>query len=712
MKAFDKEELLQAKIPCKETGIEVKTGICGFCGGSCLVDVYCRDGKVVKVEGNQSQPGSSGRICVKGAALKQALYSPKRLLYPMKRVGKRGEGKFERISWEEALDTIAKELSRSKQRYGAKSTLFYVGHPKWFRAQATDLANAFGSPNFGTESSTCAYAVMMACQCNFGRAVKMPPADLKNCKALCIWAGNPLHTTPLTRLPGLLSALERGVKLIVVDPRCTPTTERADIHLRPLPGTDGALALGMARVIITEGLQNQEYIDKYTIGYQEYKNYVMEFTPEKVEQLTGVPKEKMIAAARLMASQAPCPIQLSASPLVHNINGVQNVRAIMLLLALTGSFGVPGGSMAPGPGRAMLKGGMTGGARERVHADEDLSHEQFPAWAKLSSQEVQVTRLADYIEGKGDYPIKTVVAFGMNHHMWPRVDRIERALEQLDFFVDADLYMTDTCRYADIVLPSQTSLEREQLEILGEDTVFYQGHVVEPMGESRTDMDILAALADKMGVAIGQDPQIRSHEDFLRMTVSGTGLTLEEVKAAPAGVKARRIPPARTSGQILQVQTPSGKIEFVSGVLESCHKPGHEGLPVYHDFREQLPLSEYPLILSTGSRKPQMFHSRTYRIPWLANLEQYPLVEVHPEDAHKLEMKDGELVILKTPVGSMEFVLSENASTLKGTVNIYHGAGDKDINYIMDDNYFDPISGFPGFKSYCCRLEKKEAPHE
>ena len=711
MKTFDKEELLKAKIPCDETGITVKTGLCGFCGDACLVDVYCRDGKVIKVEGNKSQPSSCGHVCVKGAALKQVLYSPKRLLYPMKRVGERGEGKFERISWEQAYQTIAEKLNQSKEQYGAKSTLFYVGHPKWFRAQATDLANAYGTPNFGTESSTCAYAVMMACQCNFGRTVRMPPADLRNCKVLCVWAGNPLHTTPLTRLPGFLKALERGVKLIVIDPRCTPTSEHADIHLRPLPGTDGALALGMARVIITEGLQNQEYIDKYTTGYEAYKEYVMEFTPEKVEQLTGVPKEDMIAAARLMATQAPCPIQLSASPLVHNINGVQNVRAITLLMALTGSFGVQGGSMAPGPGRAMLKGGMTGGVRERVHAQQDLSHEQFPAWAKLSSQEVQVTRLADYIEGKGDYPIKTVLAFGMNHHMWPRPDRIEKALKQLDFFVDVDLYMTDTCRYADIVLPSQTSLEREQLQVLGMDTVFYQGHVVEPMGEARSDMDILAGLADSLGLPLGNDPQIRSHEDYLWMAVSGTGLTLGEVKDSPEGTKAKRTLPGKTSEEILQVKTPSGKIEFVSSILESCHKPGHEGLPVYHDYREQLPLEEYPLILSTGSRKPQFFHSRTYRIPWLAKLEEYPLAEVHPKDAHKLGMQDGEVVILSTPVGSMEFVLSENSSTLKGTVNIYHGAGEKDINYLMDDTYLDPISGFPGFKSYCCRLQKKEVSH-
>lgn len=712
MGILSEKELLKAKIPCEETGITVKTGICGLCGGSCLVDVYCRDGKVIKVEGNKTMPMSNGRVCVKGAALKQALYHPDRLLYPMKRVGERGEGKFERISWDEALQTIADKMTETKEIYGAKSTMIYVGHPKWFRPQITEFANGYGTPNIGTESSTCAYALMMACMSTFGKGVRMPQADLRRCKALCVWGVNSLYSNSVTAGGAFMNAVKRGVKLIVIDPRCTPTSEYADIHLRPVPGTDGALALGMARVIITEGLQNQEYIDKYTIGYEEYKNYVMEFTPEKVEEITGVPKEDMIAAARLMATEAPCPIQMSASPVVHNINGVQNARAIALLLALTGTFGIEGGTMPPGPGRVMLREAFLGTMHERVDADQDLSHEEFPAWAKLTSQEAQVTRIADYIEGKGDYPIRNVLSFGMNHHMWPRPDRVEEALKKLDFFVSTDIYLTDTCKFADIVLPVQTSLEREQVTVLGPDTLYYQGHVVEPMGEAWTDMDIITALAEKLGFTIGGDEPIHNNEDYLRKSISATGLTLEEIKAAPNGRKAEHIMPGRTSEQILQVKTPSGKIEFVSSIIGSCNKYGHEGLPVYHDFREKLPMDEYPLILTTGSRKPQLFHSRTYRIPWLANLEEYPLVEVHPEDAKALDMEDGEKIILKTPVGSMELTLSVNSSCLKGAVNVYHGAGNKDINLLLDDNYLDPISGFPGFKSYCCRLEKKEVRHE
>lgn len=684
----------------------ITPAICGFCGGYCLVDLHLQDGKIVKVEGNKTLPFSDGRLCVKGAALKQATYSPDRLLYPMKRVGNRGEGRFERISWEEALDTIVEKMEDTKEKYGAKSTMVYVGHPKWFRPYLTDFANHYGTPNVGSESSTCAYALMLACKCCFGSDVFMPQPDMRRCKTLLIWGVNPLYSNSVKGGKGFLGAVERGVNVIVVDPRCTPTTEHAALHLRPIPGTDGALALGMARVMITEDLYDKDYIEKYTYGFEEYKEYVMEFTPEKVEKITGVPAGDMIKAARLFASEKSSAIMTSASPVVHNINGVQNARAIELLSALTGNYGMPGGVMAPGPGRPRMKGAFMNDWMQRVDPDQDLSHDQFPAWRKLIYYETQVTRIADYLEGKGEYPIRTLLAFGMNHHMWPRPDRIEDAVQNLDFFVNVDMYMNDTCKYADILLPAATSLEREQVEILGPNILYYQPEAIQPMGEVKNDIEILLELSSRMGFSIG-DPQIHSYEEYLDSLLSPTGVTLAELKEHPEGMQPKNPAKVRTSEQILQVKTPSGKIEFVSQVLESCKKPGHEGLPIYRDFREQLPMEEYPLILATGSRKPQLFHSRTYRLPWLANLEGTPVIDIHPEDARKLSLENGEEVVLRTPVGAMELSVNLDSSCLPGVVNVYHGAGKKDINYLVDDKYLDPISGFPGYKSYCCRIEKK-----
>lgn len=702
------KSLLNAKIPCEETGIEIRRGICGFCTKSCLVDAYVKDGKIIKVEGCKSLDGmNQGVICVKGAALQQSTHHKDRLLYPMRRTGKRGEAKFQRISWEEAFSIIAENLKKGIEAYGAESTMTYIGHPKWFRLQLAQLSDALGTPNFGTDSSTCAYAKMMAYSSCLGMSGAWAMPDLGNCKTLLIWGANEMISRSNISSKPYLKLVERGANIIVVDPRCTATSEHATIHLRPIPGTDGALALGMARVMITEGLYDQNYIDAYTYGFEEYKQYVMDFTPERVEEITGVPAKDMIAAARMFGTHRPSALQMSASPVVQHINGVQNVRAIVLLCALTGSYGVTGGIGAPGKGKLALKGAFTGSASHRANADKDISREEFPAWERLIGHETQVIRMADYLEGKGNYPIHTLMAFGMNHHMWPRPDRLESAFEKLDFFVNADIYMTDTCRYADVILPVSTSLEREQVQPVGKNKVCWFPQVVTPPGEAKNDVEIIIGIADALGVRVGEPP-FTSYEEYLQMTLTPTGLTLEELRENPDGMQSRTVPKERTTEAILgNIQSPTGKIEFVSQVLDGCGRPGHQGLPVYQDFRDVLPMKEYPLILSTGCRKPQYYHSRTYRLPWLAGLERFPIIETHPDTVAKLNVCDGEEVTLVTPVGKLDMPLVLDTSCLPGVVHVYHGAGDKDINYLIEDHYYDPVSGFPGFKSYCCRLEKK-----
>lgn len=702
---MDRQTLYQNKIPCDETGIEVKTGLCGLCGGTCPVDVYLKDGRVLKVEGSKSLPFSNGRLCVKGAALKQALYHTDRILYPMKRIGKRGEGKFERISWNEALDIIASALQKTKETYGPEAALIYGGHPKWFRPFLTDFANKYGTPNVGTESSTCAYALAVAAKSCVGTHAFLPFPDMARCRTLVVWGVNALYSNSVQGGGQFLRAKNRGVKIIVVDPKCTPTTEHADLHLRPKPGTDGALALAMAHVIIKENLYDKAYIDQYTYGFEAYKDYVMTFTPQKAELITGVPAVDIEKAARMMAIEKPAALQMSASPVVHNINGVQNARAIILLEVLTGNVGLPGGVWAPGSTRMRLNGAFGHTWHRRKHADRDLNQNGFPGWKSLMPYETQVAQIADYMEGKGPYPIKTLIAFGMNHRMWPRPDRIEKAFEHLDLFVNVDLYKNETCDYADLILPAAASLEREQVELLAGNVLFYQPQIVKPQGEIKNDMEILMALSKKLGFKLG-DPGFETYEDYLESLIKDTGITLDMLKKAPNGLKPPKLAFVLSTEDILHTDLPSEKLEFVSMILDGCNAEGHHGLPIYKDFRDQLPMDKYPLILTTGTRKPQLFHSRTYRLPWISRLEMSPVVEMHPQDAGELDICDGDSVLLTTPVGTMTMTAVLDTSCLKGAVNVYHGAGNKDINLLLDDKYVDPISGFPGYKSYCCKIEK------
>lgn len=684
-------------------GLERKTAICGLCGKSCLMNAYLKDGRLVKVEGNSSLPGANGHLCPKGAAYRQYIYHPDRLLYPMRRTGARGEGKFQRISWDEALDEISNKLLASREKYGAEQSVFFVGHPKWFRPQLAELADKFGTPNYGSESSTCAYSVRMACRSCFGNGVNMIVPDTKRCRTLVIWGVNRAWSDSAAGTETFMKAVDSGKSIIVVDPRVTPEAQRAALHLRPVPGTDGALALAIANVMISEGLYDREFVEKYTVGFEQYKQSVSNFTPERAGQICGVPAGDIVRAARMMCLEKPTAMQLSASPVVHNVNGFQNCRAVLLLNALTGCYGAEGGIMAPGPSKAALKGTFAGPAPDRSLAAIDLSHALYPAWAALLPYEAQLARLAEFIEGGGDYPVRNILAFGLNHHMWPRPDLLEKAFDKLELLVNVDMFTTDSCRYCDILLPAAVSFEREQLEILGGDTVYYQNRVVEPAGEVKSDVEIIFSLARRLGFGIGS-PEMSTHEDYLRMMLEPTLLSLEELRAAPDGLlKSRQKRREKTSEEIRAVKTPTGKIEFSSAVLEKC---GVSPVPQWRDYREVLPLADYPFILATGTRLPQLFHSRTYRMPWLSQLEKTDKVEIHPDDAQKLGLSQGDTVRLSTPMGSVELWADLRAECLPGVMNVYHGSAAKDINYLLDANYLDPVSGFPGFKSYCCKIER------
>ena len=325
----------------------IKKVRCNICSAGCPIDAYVEEGTLVSVEGSRDLPGQSGGLCSKGAASRQYVYNKDRILYPMKRIGKKGSGEFERISWDEAYRMIAENLLRIKKEYGPQAAAFYAGYPKWYRPALLRLANAYGSPNYCTESSTCFQSAAMAWRSIYGNDICFP--DLMHAQTVLVWSNNLYHSNVGMARP-YQSLKARGAKIIAVDPRETVTTQAADIHLKLLPGTDGALALSMAQVIIEEGLYDKEFVEKYVFGFEEYKAYVNQFPPEKAEKITGVDKKLIREAAIMYASNGPAGVMFSASPVVHNINGMQNYRAVMCLIALTGNYDIPGGNPSrPGP---------------------------------------------------------------------------------------------------------------------------------------------------------------------------------------------------------------------------------------------------------------------------------------------------------------------------------------------------------------------------
>ncbi len=705
------ERLELNKIPGKETGIEIKKTICAICESastSCGVNAYVKQGRVIKVEGMKEFPQNRGTLCAKGNASRQYIYNKDRLLTPLKRIGKRGSDQFEEISWDEAYATIADRLLSIKAETGPESVVIGVGFTKWLRPFAQRLGISFGTPNFATESSTCFNATQVAAKLTYGN---WGAPDIKNSECLLIWSKN-TFTSGTPGAKRLIAARKNGLKIIEVSPTVTHQTRYADIRLGLRPGTDGALALGMAHVIISEELYDKEFVAKWTLGFDEYKAYVSEFTPEKSEKITGVPAELISQAARLFAGAKASSIMTSASATVHHTNGVQNHRALISLSGLTGNYDSPGGNyIVP---ETWLH--VDTGVQTRHHEFKfpqrlkdmapRVGQDRFPIWSELVN-EAQAMWLPHQIESGKPYPIRALVAFGYNQRMWPGNDLFLKSLDKLDFFVNIDLFMTDTTRQADIVLPACSSFERSELRFYPGNHVIFTQPAISPLAQSKPDSEIVFELAKR--IAPHDTLMQEGYEACLDWVLEPSGLTIEQLKQYPSGltVPGIKMPPFRkyeTDG----FSTPSGKMEFTSTRLMEA---GIEPLPVYKEPALSPPSNpataiKYPLVLGTGTRLPMYMHSRTFRDKWNRELHPHPMVMMNAKDAARRDISDNDAVILSTHRNEIKVKAKITNTLCPGVVNIYHGWPGIEVNQMIEPEYLDPISGFPGFKSLLCEIRK------
>jgi anaerobic selenocysteine-containing dehydrogenase len=730
------QRLIKGKIPGEATGIEVRKSVCTMCdpSGICGLDCYVRDGRIIKVEGSLENPNNAGTLCSKGAAQRQWVYHEHRLRTPLKRVGPRGSGEMVPISWGEALDTVTDNLERLKTESGPESVIFYCGYPKQPRPFLQRLALGFGSPNYCTESSACFTAMAMGWRLDYGQ---LAAPDVANTKCVLVWTGNPFYaSTPNARR--LMDARDRGVKFIVVDPRMSPIAAIADLHLRLRPGTDGALALAMANVIISEGLYDRQFVSEWTHGFEEFRAYAAGFTLELAERITEVPATLIHEAALVYATTKPAAMMPSATPVVHHTNGVQNQRAAATLVGLTGNFDIRGGNVSqPFSWLDTSGAGFTTREHEfempRAWSDlpPRLGAERFPVWTEMIDQG-QSMDLPRQINTGEPYPLRGLVGFGMNHRLWPDPNGLLRAIEKLDFICDVDLFATDTSKYADIVLPACGSVERSELRCYPQKYVILTQPAIGPLGESRSDTDIIFGLASKLGL---DDPLLnpqgdiaggflpngapdftRSFEAALDWILEPSALTVAELKEHPGGMAVPSpLPVSYKKYEKGGFPTPSGKMEFASSLLEKhSDRPGIDALPVYREpglSPAATPdlAQEYPLVLNTGSRLPMFIHSRTFRLPWTRSLRREAAVDLNPADAGRLGIAQGDRVELSTPAGSIRVAANLTELARPGTAHMYHGYPEADANTLLAGDYLDPVSGFPGYKASLCAV-KKVAP--
>jgi len=638
---------------------KVVRSICQASHCECGVLVHVRDGRVIKIQGDPEHPMNRGFICIKGRAQPQLLYHPDRLKYPMKRAGERGGGKWERVSWDEALNDIAAKLTESKDKYGAES--FAVIHgtgPRPTLYTTTLLASALGSPNgISVDNHICAFPSELAEHVTMGASVMMERGpDYLSSDCIMVVGGNPLVSHPPRGNEILEAKRKRGAKLIVIDPRRTELAAKADLWLQIRPGTDVALALAMIGVIIDEELYDKNFVSKWCSGFDKLTERVKDYPAEKVAEITWVPADRIRQAARLYATTRPATLHHRVA-IEQNVNSTQTCRALAILIALTGNIDVPGGNVFPVSVPGYISQAVLRGRGEMFRPDLEVGEKRIGAkeYPLASGPEgihpFVVAPLAHEALCQGKpYSIKAMLCAGANPVLnMQNVKAVWNALKNnLELLFVADFFLTPTAELADYVLPAATWLERDDTcDFKYSNYICARQKVIEPLGECWHDMKMSIELAKRIPWANRKFLPWNDVDEFNEAMVKGTGITFRELKE-----RCYLMVPNNYKKYLKKAfNTPTGKVELFATTFQ---KYGYDPLPFYREPPES-PIStpellkDYPFVLYTGSRHIEFFHSEGRQIPALRKRVPEPLVEIHPETAQKLNINEGDWVWIETP---------------------------------------------------------------
>lgn len=772
-------------------------GYCPQCISRCGCISVVEDGVLVRVEPDQSHP-TGNSLCIKAKAAPELVNSAERVLYPLKRTRPKGDPDpgWQRISWDEALDYTANNMRAAAQRHGPEAVAFSVATPSgtviadsvgWiFR-----LINAFGSPNAVWTSHVCNWHKDFASAFTIGADIGMPDYEHTGC--IVYWGFNPATCWP-AQANEATRAIKRGAKLVVVDPRRAGLAGRADQWLRLRPGTDGALALGIAGAMIAAGWYDRDFIVQWSTGpflvrgdngrllteadlrqggaadrlvawdegsgcpavydpqtrqyltlsgavalfgefevatlqgpvkcrpaFDLYAALCREYTPERVAEICGIPAQQVETVARLLHENGPVSFY-AWSGVGQNTNATQTSRALFLLQTLTGSLDAPGGNVYfSKPRLNNIFGAELLPISQRAKALGAAERPLGPA----RSGWITEFDLYRAILQEQPYSVKGLVSFGSNLLLSrPGLETARQALEKLDFYIHADLFLTPMAHDADVVLPVATAWEREGLQAgfmvsqQADARLQLRPKAVQPLGEARSDTWIAFELAKRL--ELGADFFDGDIEAGLRHVLAPSGVTLETLRERPEGVQLpleTRYRKYRENG----FATPSGRIEIYSGQLLDI---GQSPLPEYVE-PAQSPRSRpelkdtFPLVL-TSAKWVQFCHSQQRSLPMLRQRMPHPLVEIHPETAAGQGIVAGDWVAITSPVGTMRARTRLNANLDRSVVCAQFGwwqscpelglagfsDGDANFNSLIDHRASDPISGSLALRSGLCRIEK------
>lgn len=640
--------------------------------GQCSFLVDKVDGRAVRMVGDKTNPYTAGTPCVKGHTHINMLYHPDRLLYPMKRAGKKGEGKWERISWDEAYDTIVAKMKEAIAKYGPEAIMPYnfsgtVGFVQQF-SMPWRFFHKLGATKI--TRTVCNTGGMEALQYTYGDFSSLDPETFVKTKLYVSWGANEPNSN-VHMIKFVKQARENGAKMIVVNPHRTALASQADMFIQPRMGTDAALALGVQHVIINENLYDKEFVEKYTLGFDQLKEKVQQFPPKRVAEICGITEEEIVTFARTFASIKPSIVKTGLG-IQRRTNGGSMIRAISFLPALVGTVGMDGGGFSyvnywnkPYDFNALMRPDLLPDKKVRVINMNQLG--------KALNGEIATTK---------QKPIKVLFNFNGNPlPSAPNINLVKKGLQREDLFtVVYDVYVTDTADYADIILPAPHCMEQE--DVFADWYAYYVRYnapIHKPLGESRPNAQVFSELAKRMGFTDALFDE--TFESMLKTCNKNMPIhahvTYEALKEKcwlkiDTGIAYRE----------RKFKTPSGKIEFYSELMA---KKGFDPVADYVPDKEGIEkapelYSKYPIHLTTPCCA-QLLNGQWHNEPYLQEIIGEPTITINVEDAKSRGIKEGDYVRVFNDRGEVKLKAKLTKAAVKpGTAMSYKSHWEKYVN--------------------------------
>jgi anaerobic selenocysteine-containing dehydrogenase len=682
----------ELEVESKES-VKIRRTMCQICKCDCGIIAYIENGKIVRVEGDKENPNNRGKLCVKGKNSLEILYHKDRLTTPLLNVGERGAPEWEKIDWDRALEIIKRNLKELREKYGPESLVFLHGPTGRIvdRSMVKRFANLYGTPNVTGSWSYCVGPKVLGYMATFGTPL-YPTCDFVNANFIMLWGTNPA-VSKIHRYHGvvedIMTAKKRGAPVVVVDPRKSETARVADYHLKIRPNSDIYLALGMIQYIIENDLYDHDFVERYTTGFEELASRINGYDLDRVEKRTDIPASLIREVTELFVESRPASIDRREG-ILHSVNGLQTARAIAILMALTGNVDVKGG--------LIFNPSIT---LKDITLREMLPDGKKPFWGEKFPLALDCSGyLSEVILSEKPYPIKAMIVFKSNPVLTlPNTHKFVKAMKKLEFIAVHDIFLTETCNFADLVLPASTFYEKAEIDAVPLKKLRWirvRRRIVEPLQDSKSEAEFMSMLGARMGYE--EYFNFQSEDEILMELLRGSEVERYSLEELEKGVLVEEIHPGyfRDRG----FNTPSGRIELVSSILKSYGMDIPE--PVSHPAESD----DYPYLLITGARTQAYYHSQFRNIERLRRLNPDPVAEVGGGIARHIRLSDRDTITIETHTGSIEMKATIKQDMHPFTVSIPHGWVECNANLITDDMRFEPLTGAPMYRGIPCRVKK------